>query len=127
MLRHPTIEKLNVLKLTGMSRALQEQETFPDIGQFSFEERLGLLADRELTERGNRRLALRLRLAKLRQAAAIEDLDFRAVRGIDKALVANLAACQWVHEHLNVLICGPTGVGKTFLACALAHKACREG
>ena len=127
MLHHPTLEKLNVLKLTGMSRALKEQEIFPDIEQFSFEERLGLLADRELTERGNRRLALKLRLAKLRQAVAIEDLDFRTARGIDKALVANLAACQWVQEHLNVLICGPTGVGKTFLACALAHKACREG
>jgi DNA replication protein DnaC len=127
MLRHPTVEKLNALKLTGMSRALAEQDTFPDIAALSFEERLGLLADRELTERGNRRLAMRLRLAKLRQAVAIEDLDLRAARGIDKTLVANLAACQWVHEHLNVLICGPTGVGKTFLACALAHKACREG
>ena len=127
MLRHPTIEKLNILKLTAMSRALQEQQSFPDIGQLCFEERLGLLADRELTERGNRRLALRLRFAKLRQAAAIEDMDLRTTRGIDKTLVVNLAACQWVHEHLNVLICGPTGVGKTFLACALAHKACREG
>ena len=75
MLRHPTLEKLNVLKLTGMSRALQEQESFPNIGQLGFEERLRLLADRELTERGNRRLAMRLRLAKLRQAAAIEDMD----------------------------------------------------
>lgn len=127
MLRHPTLDKLNSLKLHGMIRALEEQHTLPDIGELSFEERLGLLADRELTDRGNRRLALKLRFAKLRQAAAIEDLDFRQARGLDKALVVSLAACQWVHEHLNVLICGPTGVGKTFLACALAHKACREG
>lgn len=88
---------------------------------------MGLLADCELTERDSRRLALRLRSAKLREAAAIEDLDTRAARGLDKALILLLVICQWIAEHMNCLISGPTGIGKTWLACALAHKAAREG
>ena len=127
MLKHPTLDKLHALKLTGMAAALTDQSATPDITDLSFEERLGLLVDREMTERDNRRMTSRLRRAKLRHAAILEDLDYRHSRGLDKGLVQSLASCQWVKEHLNVLITGPTGVGKTWLACALAHKACREG
>jgi DNA replication protein DnaC len=127
MLRHPTIDKLQQLKLPAMARELAEQRALPEAAALAFEERLGLLADRELTERSNRRLALRLRQAKLRQAATLEDLDTRAPRGLDKALIALLATCQWIAEHLNCLISGPTGIGKTWLACALAQQAARLG
>ena len=127
MLKHPTLDKLHALKLTGMAAALEDQSATPDITDLSFEERLGLLVDREMTERDNRRMSSRLRRAKLRHAAILEDIDYRNSRGLDKGLIQSLASCQWVKEHLNVLITGPTGVGKTWLACALAHKACREG
>jgi DNA replication protein DnaC len=127
MLKHPTLDKLHALKLTGMAAALADQSATPDITDLSFEERLGLLVDREMTERDNRGMSSRLRRAKLRHNAILEDLDYRNSRGLDKGLVQSLAGCQWVKEHLNALITGPTGVGKTWLACALAHKACREG
>jgi len=127
MLNHPTLEKLRSLRLTGMLHALEEQMQMPDIADLSFEERLGLMADRESTERENRRLKTRLRQAKLKENAAIEDIDYRTPRGIDKSLLTSLVSCDYVSQHLNCLICGPTGVGKTWLACALAHKACREG
>jgi DNA replication protein DnaC len=99
----------------------------PDIAALSFEERLGLLVDRESTERENRRLTTRLRQAKLRQTACIEDIDYRHPRGLDKTLMTRLTTCQWVRDRHNVLITGPTGIGKTWLACALGHKVCREG
>jgi DNA replication protein DnaC len=127
MLKHPTLDKLQALKFTGMAAALTDQMAMPDIDDLSFEERLGLLVDREMTERENRRLTSRLRRAKLRHNAALEDIDYQHARGLDKGLIQSLAACQWVREHLNVLITGPTGVGKTWLGCALAQKACREG
>jgi DNA replication protein DnaC len=127
MLKHPTLDKLQSLKLTGMVAALADQSTTADITELTFEERLGLLVDREMTERDNRRMTSRLRRARLRHVAALEDLDYRSSRGLDKGLIQSLAGCQWVKEHLNILITGPTGVGKTWLACALAHKACREG
>ena len=127
MLTYPTLDKLQRLKFTGMAAALAEQMNTPDIEELAFEERLGLLIDREITERENRRLSSRLRRARLKHNAAIEDIDYRHPRGLDKSLIQSLAACQWVKEHLNILITGPTGVGKTWLACALAHKACREG
>jgi DNA replication protein DnaC len=127
MLKHPTLDKLQALKFTGMVAALADQMAMPDIDDLAFEERLGLLVDREITERENRRLTSRLRRAKLRHNAALEDIDYQNSRGLDKGLIQSLAACQWAKEHLNVLITGPTGVGKTWLACALAQKACREG
>lgn len=127
MLTHPTLDKLQALKFTGMAAALAEQMQMSDIEELAFEERLGLLVDRESTERENRRLSSRLRRAKLKHNAALEDIDYRHPRGLDKSLIQSLAACKWVTDHLNILITGPTGVGKTWLACALAQKACREG
>jgi DNA replication protein DnaC len=127
MLNHPTLDKLHELRFTGMAKALSEQMALPDIDDLSFEERLGLLVDREATEREDRRLQTRLRQAKLKQNACIEDIDFKQSRGLDKSLVLDLAQCQWIKKHLNLLITGPTGVGKTWIACALAQKACREG
>lgn len=127
MLTHPTIEKLHNLKLTGMVKALAEQQQITEIDSLGFEERLGLLVDRETTERENRKLSTRLKKAKLRQSASVEDIDFRRSRGMDKALILSLAACAWIAKGINILICGPTGVGKSYIACALAHKACLEG
>lgn len=127
MLRHATLDQLAELKLHGMAKAFAEQLEMADVAELSFEERLGLLVDRELTERSSRQLTARLRKARLREPAAIEDVNWRAKRGLDKGQVLRLASCQWIAEHLNVLITGKTGVGKTFLACALGHKACREG
>ena len=127
MLNHPTLDKLVALKLTGMAKALSEQMDVPESQALSFEERLGLLVDREMTVRSNHRLTTRLRQAKLRLSASVEDIDYRQPRGLDKSLILRLGSCQWVHERYNVLITGPTGIGKTWLACALGHKACREG
>ena len=108
MLNHPTLEKLQTLRLFGMLKALTEQMNMPEIETLSFEERLGLLAEREITEREDRRLKTRLRQAKLRQNACIEDIDYRAPRGLDKALILQLAGCRWIHEGLNLIINGPT-------------------
>ena len=127
MLHHPTLEKLQTLRLSGMHKALAEQLTMPESETLGFEERLGLLADREMTERQDRRLKTRLRQARLKHNACVEDLDYRAPRGLDKGLMLQLATCRWVHEGLNLLITGPTGVGKTWIACAVAQKVCREG
>lgn len=127
MLIHPTLEQLQVLRLTGMAKAFEEQLQMDDIDSLSFEQRLGLLVERESTERASRRLKRRLKQAKLRQAVAIEDLDWRPPRGLDQRQILALSSCEWITKRRNVLITGPTGVGKTFLACALAHKACREG
>ena len=127
MLTHPLLDKLQALRFNGMLTALQEQIDTADIQRLSFEERLGLLIDREMTERDNRRLKTRLRKARLRINACVEDVDFRHKRGLDKALFMQLAGCQWIKEANNVIIVGPTGVGKTYLACALAQKACRQG
>jgi DNA replication protein DnaC len=121
------MEKLQMLRFHGMFIALEEQMQMTDIGSLTFEDRLGLLIDREMTERDNRRLATRLKKAKLRQNASLEDVDLRYPRGLDKSLLMQLGQCRWLKEHQNVLIIGPTGVGKTYLACALANKACREG
>jgi len=127
MLNHPTVDKLHQLRLTGMARALAHQSASPEIGLLSFEERLGLLVDSEAAERESRQNAARLKRAKLKQAATPEDVDLRHPRNLDRALFARLMNGQWVSAHQNVLICGPTGVGKTFLACALANQACRQG
>ena len=127
MLTHPTVEKLHELRCPAMAKALVEQLASTEVQNLSFEERLGLLVDREITERHSRQFTNRLRRAKLRHAACIEDIDFRQPRGLDKDLVLSLADGRWIREHLNCLITGPAGVGKTWLACALAHNACRNG
>jgi DNA replication protein DnaC len=126
MLMHPILDKLRSLRFFGMLTALEEQMKMPDIEKLSFEERFGLLVDREMIDRQNRRLKTRLGKAKLRQTACLEDIDFRHPRGLDKSLMMQLASGQWIKEANNVLIIGPTGVGKTYLACALAHKACQQ-
>jgi DNA replication protein DnaC len=127
MLTHPTLDKLQALRLTGMAKALEEQLQMTGLEELGFVERLGLLVDREMTDRENRRLKDRLAKARFRQAAAVEDVDLRTPRGLDRSQFLALCSCQWVTQHLNVLITGPTGAGKSFLACALAQKACREG
>jgi DNA replication protein DnaC len=127
MLNHPTLDKLKTLKLYGMIQGLLNQVQHPAIDQMSFEERLGLLVDREMTDRLDRRLKNRLLQAKLKQNACLEDINYQADRGLDKALLQSLRDCQWIKNHLNILITGPTGVGKSWIACALAQKACREG
>ena len=127
MLQHPTLDKLTQLKFTGMVRALKEQIDSPDIDELDFHERLGLLVDREITERDNRRLSSRLRQAKLKHLACVEDINYRHPRGLDRSMLVTLSSNYWVAQHRNVLITGPTGIGKTWIACALAQKACRDG
>ncbi len=127
MLTIPTLEKLRELKFHGMSGAFEEQLQSSDYADLSFEERLGLLVDRERMDRENRRLKTRLARAKIRQQACLEDIDYSASRGLDKSLIQSLGTCQWIREHLNLLIDGATGSGKTFIASAFANKACREG
>jgi transposase len=112
MLNHPTLDKLLALRLTGMAKALSEQMDLPESQTLSFEERLGLLVDREMTVRSDRRLTTRLRQAQVRLSASIEGSDYRHPRGLDKSLMLRLASCQWIHDRHNVLITGPTGIGK---------------
>jgi DNA replication protein DnaC len=125
VLIQPLIDQLQELRLRGMAAALRAQAGDRDAGALTFDERLSLLIQHEATDRASARLAQRLRWAKLPQSAVLEDLDPQALRGLDPAVLAQLRSLNWIGEHLNVLICGPTGVGKSFLASALAHAACR--
>jgi DNA replication protein DnaC len=126
MLTHPTHDRLIALGLTGMAKALEEQRRQPDIAALAFEERIAMMIDRETIDRENKRLTTRLKFACLRQSAVVEDVDMKAARGLDKALFHKLAAGDWIDRHQNLIVIGPTGVGKSWLACALGHKACRD-
>jgi DNA replication protein DnaC len=127
MLTHPTHDQLVQLRLLGMAKALTEQAQLPELAALTFEERLGLLVERELTERHQRQTSRRLRRARLKHAAVAEDIDYRHPRGLDRAVFRRLLTGDWIRSHQTVLITGPTGVGKTYLACALANAACRQG
>jgi len=127
MLNEQTFDKLYAMKLFGMAEGFKEQLEQPSFHDLSFEERLGMLVDRQWTWKENKRLKRLLQDAKLKLQACVEDIDYKSPRGIEKSVVASLISCDWVRKHQNLLICGPTGVGKTFFACAFAQKACREG
>jgi DNA replication protein DnaC len=128
MLNQHTLEKLQALRLLGMAEAFRAQAEQPDIAPLSFEERFALLVDQQWNWKQNRALARRLSNAKLRHRASVEDIDFRSPRGLDRAPIRSLAQTSgWVGQHQNVFLIGPTGIGKSFLACALAEKACRDG
>lgn len=126
MLTHPTHDRLIALGLTGMAKALEEQRRQPDIAALAFEERLAMMVDREAIERDNRKLTRRLKFASLRHNAVVEDIDLKAPRGLDRELFQKLAAGDWIARHQNLIVIGPTGVGKSWIACALGHKACRD-
>jgi len=127
MLIEQTLSQLQSLRLTGMAAALDEQRGVPDIAQLSFEDRFALLLEREQATRADRRLTRLLQLARFRVSACVEDINFRAKRGLDRALLLRLAGGEWIRTHQVVLLVGPTGTGKTWLACALGLSACRQG
>lgn len=128
MLDHPTHHQLRELKLDGMADAFAELQARDDAESLSHAEWLGLLVDREAASRATRKFQSRMRAARLRHVgASVEDVDYRTPRKLDKALFQQLAAGRWIEEHQNLLITGPCGVGKTWLACALGQKACRDG
>ena len=127
MLTHPLAERLRALSMAAMADAFLEMQNSSAAADLSREDWLGLLLDREVTARDNQRLSRRLRQAKLRQNAVVEDTDFRTPRGLDRALFLKLAGCDWIRQCQHLVIGGPTGTGKSWLACALGHKSCREG
>jgi DNA replication protein DnaC len=127
MLNQQTVEKLQAMKLYGMAEAFHAQLETTDAGQLSFEERFALLVDQQWLWKENRALARRLRFAHLKERAVIEDTDYQHARGLDRKLMRTLATTEWVRQHQNVLLFGPTGIGKSWLGCALAQKACRDG
>lgn len=127
MLDEQTYQKLMEMKFYGLASAFQEYLDQKGGEKLSFEERFGMMVDREWSERKERQLEQRLKKAKLREQACMEDIDFRHPRNLDRSVIRKLATCKWVLHHENILITGATGVGKTWIACALANKACREG
>ena len=127
MLNLPTLTKMHAMKLSAMADAFERQLGSSEHAQLAFEERLGLLVDAEWIRREESKLTRRLQRARLRHTASIEDVDFRAPRGLDRQLVLSLAQCGWIRDGLNLLITGPTGTGKSYLACAFAERACRSG
>jgi DNA replication protein DnaC len=127
MLREQSIEKLYSMKLRAMAEAFHQQLQQPDMNKLSFEERFGMLVDSQWQWRQNRSLAQRLKHAGLKQSACLEDINYRHARQLDRSQMRQLAGGQWIELHQNILISGPTGIGKTYLCCALLEKACRQG
>jgi len=127
MLTHPLAERLRGLGMAAMADAFIQMQSSTAATDLTREDWLGLLLDREVTARDNKRLGRRLRQARLRQNAVVEDTDFRTSRGLDRALFHRLSGCDWIRHSQHLVIGGPTGTGKSWLACALGHKACREG
>ena len=128
MLRQPTLERLHALRLRTMAEAWTAQDKSPDTLALPFDDRFGILVDAEATARDNARLVKNLRDAKLRISdACVEGIDYARERQLDKAVVRQLATCRWVAEHQTVIVTGATGTGKSYVACALAHQACRKG
>jgi DNA replication protein DnaC len=127
MLTHPTLDQLRALRLEGMIEALEEQRRDPHIVDLDFEQRLGLLVQRQWLWKSNRALAARLQQAQLKVPATLEDIDYRHPRGLKRAQIEQLRVNDWIGRHRACLISGPTGCGKTYLACALGHQACRDG
>ena len=126
MLINPTLDKLRSMKLDGMALALQEQLELKNVKELDFEQRLALLVDREMLNRDNKRFNRHIKNAKLRQQATLENIDYQHPRNLDASLMRSLATCEWIKEHNNLIITGPTGAGKTYIASALAHQACRN-
>lgn len=127
MLNEQTYEKLLAMKFHAMAQAFQDYLDALDGDQLSFEERFGLMVDREYNDRQERRLRRRLQMAKLREQACLEDINYRHPRQLDRSVIQRLATCQWITNHENIILTGPTGIGKTWIACALADCACRQG
>jgi DNA replication protein DnaC len=127
MLNEQTFEKLYAMKLNGMADAFKEQMMQPDMNELSFEERFAFLVDQHWTWKEDRRMKTLLRNAKLKENACIEDVDYKTPRGINKSLILSLSTCDWIKNAQNIIITGPTGVGKTYLACALVNRVCRMG
>ncbi len=127
MLNEQTFEKLYAMKLNGMADAFKEQMMQPDMNELSFEERFAFLVDQHWTWKDDRRMKTLLRNAKLKENACIEDVDYKTPRGINKSLILSLSGCDWIKNAQNIIITGSTGVGKTYLACALGNSACRKG
>lgn len=127
MLDQQTIERLTALKLIGMVEAFKDQMNQPDLERLSFAERFGLIVDRQWTWNENNRMARYLKNARPKLNACVEDIDYKSPRGLDQSVMMRLISCDWVSRHQNIIITGPTGVGKTYIACALVNKVCREG
>jgi len=127
MLHEPTMHKLFAMKLNGMAKAYEEQLQQSQMGELAFEDRFSMLVERQWIWKENRALSTRLKYAGLKLDASIEDIDYRHPRGLKRSTIEHLATCEWIKYHQNCIITGPTGAGKTFIGCALAHHACREG
>jgi DNA replication protein DnaC len=127
MLNEQTLDKLYAMKLSGMAEAFKEQLQQPSLSTLSFEERFGILVDHQWTWKEDCKMKRLLKEAKLKINASVEDIDYKSPRGIDRSVMLSLSSCDWIKKCQNLILTGPTGVGKTFLACALAHKACRQG
>jgi DNA replication protein DnaC len=126
MLAHPTLDQLNTLGLHGLAKGFKELQHKPEARSLDHAEWLGLLLDYELTLRRQKQFETRARVAKLRHSASVEDVNYQTPRGLDRTLFLKLSACDWIAERRNLIITGASGLGKSWLACALGHKACRE-